>query len=155
MKTGTNILINLALFFSGFFMSLSGLILQITYHLGRRKFQNPSFQYWGANYWNWSNMHKISVCLFLAALACHFYKNWKWYKAVLMKRLFAKNRQTLALSIVFVLVSISGIIPWIVSGINPESISRNALVEIHDKIALIFFVYMCIHVIRRRKRLIM
>jgi hypothetical protein len=77
--------------------------------------------------------------------------HWKWYKTVIKKRLVAKNIQVLTLSMLFVLVAITGFIPWFIDLLKGDEILRKAFIEIHDKFAIILSVYLILHVIKRLK----
>jgi hypothetical protein len=79
----------------------------------------------------------------------HIVQHWKWYKIVVKKRLFAKNQQVLLLTLIFLVVAITGFIPWIINLCNGDQILRKTIIEIHDKIALILFVYLVFHVVKR------
>ena len=59
---------------------------------------------------NWAIVHTLSSIAFLIAGTLHIQSHWAWYKVWLKKGLGNKSRVTAFLSIIFVLVSITGII---------------------------------------------
>jgi len=105
----------------------------------------------GINYKGWSDIHKISIVVLSALMIYHIFKHWKWYKAVVMKKLITKNRQVLILSLLFVLVAITGFTPWFIDLLKGDGMLRKVIIEIHDKIALILSVYLILHIIKRLK----
>lgn len=150
-KTVLKFLVNTGLLLWGSVMAFSGLLLQIQYHIGNHGDINHSDTILGIDYLGWSLVHKISASVFFIFMISHIILHRKWYKAVLKKKLFAKNRQVLTLSAVFVLVAISGYIPWLIMFINGATPIRKTFIEIHDKIALILVVYLALHISKRLK----
>ena len=63
----------------------------------------------------------------------------------------AKNQQVLVLSILFVLVAITGLTPWGINLLKGDQSMRKILIEIHDKLAIILAVYLFLHVAGRIK----
>lgn len=105
----------------------------------------------GVDYYGWSDIHRISIVLLSLFMIFHFALHWKWYKTVIKKRLKARNSQVLTWSVVFVLVAITGLIPWFIDLIQGDEMQRKAFIEIHDKLAIILSVYFILHVVKRRK----
>jgi len=81
----------------------------------------------------------------------HFFLHWKWYKTIIVKILAAKNKLQVTLSIVFILVAITGYIPWIMDLSGGSEIVRKSFIEIHDKITIQLFVLLTIHLTDRLK----
>jgi len=136
---------NLGLLLTGFLSAFSGFLLQIQYHLGNHQIVG------GLSYLSWSNIHKLSIVTLSVLMVFHVNLHWKWFRTVIKKRLFAKNKQVLTLSVIFVLVAITGILPWLI-GWHPASKStRETFIEIHDKIAILLTIYLLLHVIKRLK----
>lgn len=59
---------------------------------------------------NWAVVHTISSFIFLVAGVLHVETHWAWYKGWFQKGLGKRSRVTAILSIVFVLVSVTGIV---------------------------------------------
>jgi hypothetical protein len=78
----------------------------------------------------------------------HFALHWKWYTTVIRTRGFAKNRLTVTLTLVFLAVALSGYAPWLVHWVGGAPLLRRALVEVHDKLAIVLSIYLTIHVAR-------
>lgn len=139
------------LIISGFTMIFSGLLIQVKYHIGNQANLKASDIVFGLNYEGWSVIHKISVVLFSALMIYHFYQHWKWYKIVFVKKLITKNRQVLILSLLFILVAITGLTPWIIDLLKGDDMLRKGFIEIHDKLAILLSVYLIMHIIKRLK----
>jgi len=162
---------NCMLLFSGIIMVLSGLLLQIGFHIGntndlhrhKNNIQSNSAVYeqsreidpmkivCGLNYPEWSAIHKISIVCFSLLTAFHIYAHSKWYKSIFTKHLIRKNISVFILSVLFVLVAITGVIPWIIDSAYGTSDLRIMFIELHDKIALFFIIYLILHVLRKSK----
>ncbi len=150
-------------------MATSGLVLQIGFHIGSsgrpheggrhsdavtiEPFQRviPDNTVWGINYPTWSTIHKVAIVLFSLLMFYHLIIHWKWYKGVFKNHLMHKNRQVITLSILFILVALTGFIPWFFDLAGSKSIIRLILIEIHDKLAIILAVYLVLHIFRRFK----
>ncbi len=144
-------MINLGLLLSGSVMALSGLLIQFNYHMGNHGGIDATDLVIGISYSGWSDIHKISILFVSAFMVFHVIVHWKWYVTIIRKNLIGKNKQVIGLSIVFLLVAITGYIPWLVKLTGGEDSTRKLFIEIHDKIALILFVYLMLHVIKRLK----
>ncbi|HBS87559.1 MAG: hypothetical protein A2W91_00165 [Bacteroidetes bacterium GWF2_38_335] len=145
----TTFAINLGLLLTGLIMVFSGLIIQFSYHMGNHgeiKFNHPAL---GFTYYEWSDLHKIMIVMVSSFMIFHIKQHWKWYKIVIRKNLIAKNRQVIILSVLFILVALTGYIPWFVHLSNESEIFRKTVIEIHDKLALILTVYLVLHLIKR------
>lgn len=166
-----NFIINNLLLISGWVVVFSGLVLQIGFHMGgpyeqqieSRGIHSQSIQYeqfreidtnkivCGFNYSVWSTIHKSIIVLFLLLIIYHIYVHWKWYKGVITKHLIGKNRQVVILSVLFLLVAITGLIPWFFDLSGNISIFRIFFIEVHDKLTLILIVFLFLHIIKRYK----
>lgn len=144
-------IINLGLFISGFAMVFSGMLIQVKYHMGNNGSLKSNDFVFGINYDGWSDIHKISIVVFSALTIYHIYQHWKWYKIVVTKKLISKNQQVLIFSLFFVLVAITGLIPWFIDLLKGDEMLRKVFIEIHDKFAIILSVYMVLHIIKRLK----
>lgn len=150
-KSHFKLFINLSLLFSGFIMVFSGLLMQIFYHLMDIEANNVNATVLDINYSVWSLIHKISILIFTFLMVYHIALHWKWFKAIIKKKLMSKNKVVIILSIIFILVTISGYIPWIIMLTKGEIPLRIIFIEIHDKIALILMVFLIGHVLKRMK----
>jgi len=163
-------LVNSSLLVSGLVMVFSGLALQLGFHIGnsgRHPVDDPislqTVEYvhdrtidsgkfvFGFNYSDWTLVHKIAIVLFSLFMAYHIYIHWKWYKVVFSKGLLVKNAQVITLSIIFILVAITGFVPWVIDWLGSASILRLLFIEIHDKLALVLIIYLILHVVKRAK----
>lgn len=122
-------------------MSISGLVIQCHYHL--LKSPGESFVL-ALDRAQWNTMHVWSSILFLFCVAYHVWVHQRWYEHVL-KRKIQKHRPTSILTILTVPVVISGLMPLFIE--NPTL--SLFIIEIHDKIAILFFVVALRHVIKR------
>jgi hypothetical protein len=159
---------NLLLIFS-VMIALSGLVLQVGYHMGgpdahhRNDLQTATMSYeqvrqidqnktiWGYNYSGWSSIHKITIVVFSLFMLYHISVHWKWYAGVVRKRLFGRNKEAISLTVLFLLVALTGIIPWLIDLSGSSSLLRMAFIEIHDKITFLLIVLLFLHMIRRSR----
>jgi hypothetical protein len=144
-------IINLGLLLMGSVMVFSGLLIQINYHIGNHGDIDPNKAVFGIDYSGWSSIHKIAIVIVSFLMILHIILHWKWYKTVLQKHLISENKQVTILSILFILVVITGYIPWFIHLSSGSELARKLLIEIHDKIALILTVFLILHVIKRIK----
>ena len=162
-------IINNLLLILGVVVTCSGLLLQLGFHMGgsgghdrgNQGIHSQSTTYdqvreidlnkivFGFNYSDWSTTHKIAIVFFSLFMLYHFYAHWKWVKAIITKHLIKKNSQVITLSIIFILVAITGFIPWFIDLSGSTNVKRLIFIEIHDKLTLIFIVYLLIHIIKR------
>jgi hypothetical protein len=145
-------LINLGLILFGSAMVISGFLIQISYHMGHHGAIDTSHLVFGLNYFNWADFHKISIILVSLGMVFHIILHWKWYKAVIRKKkLVVKNQQAIMLTIIFILVAITGYSAWFIKLSGGSDISRKFFMEIHDKITWVLLLYLIFHVTKRFK----
>jgi hypothetical protein len=145
-------LINFGLLLFGSAMVFSGFLIQISYHMGHHGEIDTNKFVLGINYFNWSDLHKISIILVSIGMVFHIILHWKWYKTVVQKKkLVVKNRQAIILTAIFILVAITGYISWFIKLSGGTELSRKFFIEIHDKITLVLLVYLILHVRKRFK----
>jgi len=144
-------IINTGLLLFGLAMSISGFVIQIKYHMGHHSGLVPGNSVPGNDYYNWTNIHKTSIIIFSILMTFHFSTHWKWYKTIIIRKLVQKNRLQIILSVVFFLVAITGYIAWIIYLSGVSDISRKFFIEIHDKIAILLFVILTLHLTTRLK----
>lgn len=142
---------NLGLLISGFLTVFSGLLIQVEYHMGNHGNIDINKLVLGISYYGWSNIHKLTIVILSLLVIFHIYLHWKWFKGVISKKLLAKNKQVLTLSFIFIVVAITGFIPWIIDLMKGDVMLRKIFIEIHDKLAIILSVYLILHVINRLK----
>ena len=151
---GNNInrfIVNIGLFIFSIGTTFSGMLIQVKYHIGNHGNIAINDFVLGINYHGWSVVHKISIVVLSLLMIYHIYQHWKWYKAVIIKRLFVKNQQVLIFSLLFVLVAITGLTPCFIDLLKGDEIQRKAFIEIHDKLAIIFSIYLVLHITKRLK----
>lgn len=148
-KNLNRFIVNLGLIIFGIATTFSGILIQIKYHMGNHGNVDINDIAIGINYTGWSVIHKISIVVLSLLMIFHVYRHWEWYKAVIKKRIFSKNRQVLVLSALFVVVALTGFIPWFIDMLNGNEMQRIIFIEIHDKLALILAVYLVLHIIKR------
>ncbi len=146
-----SLFINSGLLILGLLTVFSGLLIQVEYHIGHHGKIALNNHVLGISYNGWSDIHKISIIILSILMIFHISLHWKWYKVVIRKKLVAKNRQVLTLSVVFILVAITGLIPWFIDLMKGDLMLRKTFIEIHDKLAIILSVYLILHVIKRLK----
>ncbi len=152
MRNNVNrFIINLGLIIFGIATVFSGMLIQVEYHMGNHGNIAIKDYVLGINYQGWSAIHKISIVVLTALMIYHVYQHWNWYKVVITKKLITKNQQVLILSLLFVLVAITGLTPWLIDLLKGGEIQRKIFIEIHDKLAIILSVYLVIHIIKRLK----
>lgn len=143
--------LNLGLLLFGILMAFSGFLLQIGYHMGNHGEIDTSNVVYGLDYYGWSDTHKISILLVSVFVIFHIILHWKWYMTIVRKKLVSKNRQVITLTIIFILVAITGYLPWLIKLGGGSELTRKMFLEIHDKITLVLIVYLILHVTKRFK----
>ncbi|MCU4158092.1 DUF4405 domain-containing protein [Carboxylicivirga sp. A043] len=144
-------LINIGLLVFLIFTIVSGLLIQIKYHIGMHSENIMDKSVISFDYYDWSCFHKISIVPLFVLIVFHISLNWKWFRTVISKRLFNKNRQVITLTLIFVLVAITGFVPWIIDLAEGNEMTRKRLIEFHDKIAIILSIYFILHIMKRLK----
>jgi hypothetical protein len=144
-------IVNVASLISGLLASVSGLVILINYHMGHEGVIISTDMFWRLDYFDWALLHKISVVVFTLFIMYHVVLHWKWYKTIIRKKLVRKNLQVVILSILFLLAAITGFIPWFIQMAEGGEHLRKVFMEIHDKLGLILFIYLILHLIKRAK----
>lgn len=140
--------VNSTLLILGIILSLSGMVIQIHYHLLKK--YNESIV-WTLNRMEWNIIHVWTSMAFLGVTLYHVWAHRNWYKNALKKVRHSKKRPTLILTLFTLLVVLSGLIPLLVSFFNSHSSTRYSIIEIHDKVAILFFIVAFGHVLKRFK----
>lgn len=96
---------------------------------------------------NWALAHVLSSLLWLISVAVHIWRHRRWYKAVASKGIGRKSRMTMALSVVFLIVAVTGIVLIAcVDGVN------SAIGLWHYRIGLLLIVFSLIHIAKRMRK---
>ena len=74
---------NLCLLSASSVMVLSGLVIQIHYHM---KHLEKNRLILGIDYFEWSDIHKMAIVMVSLFAINHIILHWKWYKAVVQKK---------------------------------------------------------------------
>lgn len=135
---------NAGLLLAGSVLLGSGLLLQAVYHVGRGRLDKHA-QAIGMDYWAWSDIHVAAMLVMSVLVATHVTLHWRWYVTVIQRRVFAKYRLVLTLTLVFLVAAITGYASWLVRLSGGAELTRRAVVEVHDKIALVLGIYLGIH----------
>lgn len=144
-------IINIGLLLTGFIAVYSGFLIQFSYHMGHHGEIDINRIVLNINYSGWTNIHKIAITLLSVLMVFHTVQHWKWYKTIVKKNLVTKNIQVFILSTVFILVAITGFIPWTIDLTGNDQITRKIFLEIHDKLTIILFIFLILHVMKRLK----
>lgn len=148
------------LLLTGTATAITGFILQLGFHIGRpERFQGHRLQsiiphetIWGLAQSDWSTIHKVTILLFLALTTYHVIKHATWYRNVLSRKPVRDKRQTRALSVLFVLVALTGLTPWWLDFFGYSKDMRLILIELHDKLSILLTICLLLHVRKRFTR---
>ena len=144
-----NLITNLGLLLAGAAMAISGFVMQFGYHMGHHGNSDENNPVLGMYYSGWSNSHKISIVIASLLIIVHIVLHWEWYKTIITKKLLARNKFVITLTIIFMIVGVTGYIPWFVKLWGGSDWTRKIFVEIHDKMTFLLFVCLVIHVTKR------
>lgn len=92
---------------------------------------------------NWAVFHILGSILFLIAVILHVATHLKWYKGIIKKGIGRKSKVTAILSVIFLLLSVTGLALLGINGAN------SLLGLLHYKIGVITIVIALGHVIKR------
>jgi len=148
-ETKTLFSINILLLASSIATAFSGLTIMVHYHMGNHGDIITTDTLWGIDYGGWSAIHKAATIALSLIMAYHILLHWKWYKNVLIKKLIKKNRQVLLLTVIFIVTSATGLIPWLLLSCDEMNITRRGILEIHDKLGIILIVFLVLHLSKR------
>ncbi|MFA5404840.1 MAG: DUF4405 domain-containing protein [Ignavibacteria bacterium] len=139
--------IDLALAISGFYFILSGLLIQFKYHMHDRFHQTLLL---GMDYTKWNAIHIIASLLGLLLICIHVYHHRKWYFRIFKNKKLPKQKPTLIISIIFVIMAITGLLALTAKYLNLNDM-RFMFIEIHDKFGILLSVLLTGHFLRRSK----
>ena len=114
---------------------------------GKRNRHNK--KYMGSQIYRLGRVHKYAIFFFSLFMLYHIYAHWKWYKAVIIRHLIGKNIQVTILSILFLLVALTGLIPWFIDLSGSTSLLRMLFIELHDKFALVLIIFIILHLVKK------
>lgn len=161
-KTIVGFLINNLLIVFAVATIISGFVMQIGFHIGNEGRQpqrteqveqihkiNPTDTVWGIDYTTWTVLHKVVIVILLLLMVYHLVTHWKWYVGVFSKHVAHKNKLMVTLTVLFLLVTFTGIIPWAINIISCGAQSRFFLIELHDRLAIFLTVFLLWHIIKK------
>ncbi len=147
---------------TGFALLLSGITIQVGYHMGHRdstvttdppgnhtttsgRVIDQASSFAGLPYSTWSILHRTLSLVFSAALLCHLVFHRLWYRETLNGRKRIRDHRLVAgLSFLLLPVAFTGFLAWLFT-LTGANAARLGLIEIHDKIAMAFGVLMITH----------
>jgi|WetSurMetagenome_2_1015567.scaffolds.fasta_scaffold450151_1 ferredoxin len=146
-----SIIINSGLLLLGLVMIYSGFLIQLKYHIGHHLITDGSSIAGVADYKRWSGIHKISVVIFSVLVFVHTLLHWNWYKTVFKKKSIYGSKQLIFLSVISILTALTGFTPWFIQKCHGQETLRRLFIELHDKIAILLFIFLILHVAKRLK----
>jgi hypothetical protein len=138
-------LVNLGLIAAACVVAFTGFAIQVGYHMGHQGSIDDSRVVIGMTYSDWSAAHKLAVIVLSILVIVHIVRHWTRYKTMVRKKLYGRNKTTVALTLLFVAVAVTGYIPWLIDLVGGHAAARKVFIEIHDKITLILCLYFVIH----------
>jgi len=110
---------------------------------------------WGLNFYNWLDIHLISAFIFTAFVIAHVILHFAWYKS-LFKGKMVNYRPTLIITLFFLFTTLTSFIPFVIKTLSKSNGEVHditfLLVELHDKIGIIFTILLILHFVRRKDR---
>jgi cytochrome b len=153
-KNIKSFIVNSGLLFSGLSAVLSGMLVQVKYHMGNDGQIPISDQISVFSYVNLTSIHKISIIILTILMVLHISRHWELYGMIIRRKLIKRNIQVLTLSVLFILVAITGFLPWSIALMDGNEIIRKTIIEIHDKLAILLTIYLILHIIKRMRWLV-
>lgn len=161
-------LANVALLASGLATTISGLVIQVGFHLGaasqtmRQSIRTsavgtldmPMLTVSGLDKSQWALSHKICITVFSLLLIHHIIVRRSWYTRLLRQGSRSSHPQLLWLTILMLVVAVTGLAPWGLGLLGGSPHFRFILVEVHDKLALPLTILLILHVAQRVPRFI-
>jgi len=92
---------------------------------------------------NWAVVHVLGSILFLVAIIFHVTTHWGWYNGIIKNGIGRKSKVTAVLSIIFLLLSVTGIVLLGINGAN------SPLGLWHYKIGIAMTAIAIVHTIKR------
>ena len=69
---------------------------------------------------NWAVCHTLASLTFIILGVLHIQSHWGWYKSLISKGIGKKSRITILLSLIYLIVSITGIVLLSIKGANTD-----------------------------------
>lgn len=92
---------------------------------------------------NWAVFHVLGSFLFFLTIILHVTTHWGWYKGIIKNGIGKRSKMTVVLSIIFILLTLSGIALFGVNG-------ANSLIGLwHYKIGIVMTAISLWHIIKR------
>lgn len=143
-----NFIANTFLLAFGLATSISGLVIQLYYHLGgNSRKSNVAF----LDHTEWNLVHVWFSMGFIFIVIYHIWAHRKWYNNFCKQKLLVKSRPTMILTYLMLISTISGLIPLFISFFDVSNPFRHHFIEIHDKVAIIFLIIVIAHTMKRFK----
>lgn len=92
---------------------------------------------------NWAVFHVLVSFMFLAFVVLHVKMHVSWYKSILQKGLGNKSRITFSLSILFLILSLTGLVLLVKEGGN------TCVGKWHYRVGLLMIVFSVLHIVKR------
>ena len=140
---------NLGLLLAGAAMAFTGSLIQFKFHMGHHGRIDANAVVLGLDHSDWSGAHKISIVAVSVLAMVHIVLHWNWYRMVVRKNLFSKNKLAVTLTIAFAIAAITGYVPWLAGLAGGSAAVRRGFVEVHDKLTLVLFGCLLVHVAKR------
>ncbi|MBP7738235.1 MAG: DUF4405 domain-containing protein [Spirochaetes bacterium] len=144
-------LFNLALFL---LLAITGLLLQVNYHMHHLP---NGREVLGLNRHGWLLLHKLSAVMSLAGITAHCLLHRRYIatttRRIIARRSLAKVPSSYYTVVLYVLASLTALIPWIFFGQGHGHGGGRRFVEIHDKLTLLLIIVTAAHIISRAGRM--
>lgn len=162
------LLANLGLLTSGLAAAISGLAIQLGFHVGAAShavkpwmqtsavgdLDLPAHTVGGLGRFQWAFVHKFSITILSLLLLQHILIHRSWYARLFRRGSRFGHPQLLWLTILMLLVAATGLVPWGLSLLGGSSHLRFILIEVHDKLALPLTILLLLHVVQRAWRFV-
>lgn len=148
-NTSLRLLVNAGLLLMAIAVAFSGFLLQAGYHMGGHGSIDTDTVYMGLNYFGWSALHRITIIAITALFVIHVYLHMNWYKSVLSGKNTKRSLQVMVLTLIFILVALSGYISWFIHIFNGSEMVRKLFIELHDKLTILLFIFLFMHIAGR------
>jgi hypothetical protein len=129
---------------------ITGLVIQLNYHMHRLP---DTYLIMGMERMGWLLAHKAATAAALIGIIIHCMLHLKYISAA-TKKFINKASKSPAMTSYYLLIicfftSITAIISWLfLEQANPL---RFLLIEVHDKLALLFIIFSVVHILSRTK----
>jgi hypothetical protein len=139
-KSRKNYYVDIAMFLPFVMMLITGVIM-LGYHAGKQYSETTL----GIDGNFWLKAHIVSAIISLVMLAIHLSLHISWFKKLFSGK--QKNKywvRNLILVIIFSLVTMTSLVPWLIMG---ESDASSLMLGLHNKLGLLLIVILGIHLL--------